>query len=248
VSPWDLALSLLIIATTHYLGAVAAYGSTLLAVPLLALLLDDLQSVVFILLIAGTVQSLHMFWLTRRDIDRRQLAAMLLVAGLGLPIGYAAMAWLPQRTLFLALGLVLILSGLSQEFRETCLGALFAPAWVMRALLFTGGVIHGAFAAGGGPVVVYATRALPRKEPFRATLIAFWTVMNVALAAALVPRLKFMRPEWGLTAAAVPVVLAVNALGQRTAVRMSPEHFRRLVGWLLIAAGLITIGKALTVP
>jgi uncharacterized membrane protein YfcA len=44
------------------------------------------------------------------------------------------------------------------------------------ALLIIGGIVHGMFSTGGPLVVIYASRTLPDKGQFRATLCLLWAV------------------------------------------------------------------------
>jgi len=204
-----------------------------------------LQTAVLVLAIAGFVQSWHMFALLRRDVDRRRLGAMLLFAGAGLPLGRLAAGRLPEPILLAALGAVLIAAGLSQLLRFRAVERVLSPRPVLSGLLFAGGIIHGAFASGGATVVVYASRTFAEKESFRATLTAFWAILNTALLALMAGRAPVSPDAGPLLLIALPLVIAGNLIGQRLARRLSRERFRTLVDVLLVIAGAAALVRAL---
>ncbi|OPZ12207.1 MAG: Sulfite exporter TauE/SafE [candidate division BRC1 bacterium ADurb.BinA364] len=238
------ALATFVIFATHFLGAIAAYGSTLLALPLLVFVVDDLPLSVLALVVIGAAQSYQVLWYTWRDVGWRVFGRMLAVAGAGLPIGFVALRVLPERPLMIFLGTILLASGVSRLAMRNGDGAWKPPRLALDALLFVGGVIHGAFASGGATVVVYAQYVFGSKETFRATLCAFWTVLNTVVIAATVAREPITREAWILIGAAGPLSLLANWLGNRCALRMSQDKFMRFVAALLALAGCVTIFRA----
>lgn len=242
LTPLQLTLAAAAIFVTHVVGAVGAYGSTLLALPLVYAATGDLERSVLVLLVVALVQAVAISWHTRGDIRWRPLAGMLLYAGAGVPVGIAGSGLLPERPLLGAMAGVLMLGGM--------VGLLDRPGWnrrlagglAGRALLLGGGVINGAFGSGGATVAVYAHHAFRDPAAFRGTLAAFWVVMGVAT---LGGRLAVggrgpLADWWPLTLLAVPLVLVASWLGQRVAQRLPAARFRQWVGVLLLVAGVVT--------
>ena len=95
----QLLLSSLILFGSNWLGAIGMFGTNLLATPLLLWAGLELPSVILVLLIVGTAASIHLLTLTWREINWRQTGYMLLLTGLGLPLGYVATELL-SKTLF----------------------------------------------------------------------------------------------------------------------------------------------------
>lgn len=227
-----------IILVTHFISAITGYGSVLLALPLLAWLVGDLNTAVLALLVVGTLQAYHMMFLNARHVDWRELKRMLIWMGIGLPVGYACRHYLPQRPLLAALGVVLIASGLSRLLPGRH-GNI--PRAGLTGLLLIGGVIHGAFVCGGATLVVYAQHTLKRKEIFRGTLFMAWVILNTVLLVSAVVS-KSVTVEVGqLTIVGLPLVLIGNWLGEMVAKRTRQELFMKLVAGLLALAGVITI-------
>ena len=108
---------------------------------------------------------------------------------------------------------------------------------VASAVLFAGGVIHGVFATGGPLTVFVASRTLPDKTAFRATLAAVWVVLNLLL----LPRLWL---DGTLSLRTLPVsawmLLPLGfgiVAGEWVHHRLAEERFRRVVSVLLLLAG-----------
>lgn len=240
-----LAAGLLIIFVTHSLGSIAAFGSALLALPLLVCVTHDLPAAVTILAIVGGVQAYHLALFTYRDIAWRTLGGMVLVVGLAMPAGYLARQSLPEQPVLACLGVVLLLSGISGLLPADYVRRLLAAPVSAPLLLLAGGVIHGAFATGGTTLALYARRTFTRKEQFRATLNAFWVVANTAFVGATVRQGHLGPPAVRLMLLALPAVCLANGLATRMVHRLSQERFQRLVSCLLLLAGVLTLVRAL---
>lgn len=237
-------LAAVIILATHFIGAVTGYGSTLLALPVLAWLLGDVKTAMVTLLIAGTLQAYQVLFYCRKHVNWVELRRILLWAGIGLPIGYASMRFLPQKSLLLGLGTVLIASGASRLRRNSEEVDGGPPRAVLNGLLFVGGIIHGAFASGGATLAVYAQHALGKKDAIRGTLTMVWVILNTILLANLFSRGQVTEPEKYLVLVSLPFLILGNWLGELTARKLGQRHFMQWMATLLVVAGAITIVRA----
>lgn len=247
IGAWGLSLYFLfaiIILITHFLGGIAAFGSALLTLPLLVWMLGDVQTSIVPMVAIGLVQGFHILCSTADDIDWPALRRMLLVAGAGMPVGYLTRELLPQRPLMIALGILLVLSGLSHFLNHRQFRTGLSSPKALTSLLFGGGVIHGAFATGGSAIVLYAQQVFHRKEQFRATLNLFWIVLNLTLIVGFLIQRKITADSIRLIACGLPTVLLATGLSNRVAARFSQERFGGFVAALVMVAGGVTIGRA----
>lgn len=245
LTPDILVATVLIIFVTHYLGAVASFGATLMAIPLLMWVRDDLTLWIVLTLLVGTIQCVQVCRYTWRDADGREVRRILLWCGLALPLGLISQRQLPEVLLRSALGTVLIASGLVRLCGDGRRGNRPLPPWLGRATLLVAGVIHGAFTCGGSALVLYASRAIPEKRAFRGTLTAVWLLLNTGLIAVRVGDGDIRWPHLWQAAALTPVVLLAGWLGQASAARLPQAAFAKLVAGLLVVAGGVTIARAL---
>lgn len=238
----QLAVVLVILGVTHWLGTLAAFGSTLLCLPALIWFVD-VGVARTVLLLIGTVQAYQVVGATYRSVQWRHLGTMLVFASFGIPIGILAVNVLPEGPVLTLLAVSLLASGLSSLNGRTPGQSAPWPRWALSSLLVIGGIIHGAFVSGGALIVLYVRHSVPKKDAFRGTLCMFWVVVNTVLIGQRLLHGAVGTPERWLIAAGLPVVVLATWLGNRTARRMSQASFARLVAYLLIVAGLVTLGK-----
>lgn len=228
------ALSMLI---AHFVGSLTAYGSNLIALPLLVLITNDPRTCVTALLVLGALQSYQVGLYTYRDADWREYRRIILWSGCGMPIGYICQHVLPQKPLLLALGCVVLIAGISR-LRSVSRNI---PVPLLRLLLFIGGIIHGAFVCGGATMVIYAQQALKKKETFRGTMCMVWASLNTVLLIMNAFTHAYTLPVGRLALTGLPFVLLGNWLGELGARRIQQRRFTQLLSVLLVAAGVLMI-------
>jgi uncharacterized membrane protein YfcA len=223
--------------------AAIGFGGTLLALALGSLFapIDELlHAVVPLNLLLSFAVALR----EREHIDGRLLGLRILPAmALGMPLGMLAFARLPQGALRTGLGvLVLVLAGL--EVVKRLRGEAHAeekplPRAAALGLLFLGGVVHGAFATGGPPVVYVCGRLVRDKRVFRGTLAALWFVLNAVLIAAYV-RGGHVGPESLRRSALLAPGLVLGLVAGEIAHGRIPERaFRAVVFTMLAVVGAV---------
>ncbi|NUO47713.1 MAG: sulfite exporter TauE/SafE family protein [Polyangiaceae bacterium] len=163
------------------------FGSALVAVTLGSMLFP-IGELLPMLIPLSIVVSGYITIRYRATIDRPMLLRRIVPAmALGLPVGLFALQTLPATLLKRAFAaFILVLVGI--ELWKMIRAPREAPAPLSRlvsaALLFLGGLVHGAFSTGGPLVVYVAGRDLAHdKARFRSTLSALWLVMSIVLFA-----------------------------------------------------------------
>jgi hypothetical protein len=244
MSHGHLIIAAVIVFAAHWIGCIAAFGAAMLALPLLLMGGWKLTAAVGLLLVVGTVQSVQMSWLTWRDTDIRGLLRILLIAGIGIPIGLASARFLPAHGLRICLGVVVIAAGTSRLIERWRKVEWNPPGWLMQALLFSGGIIHGAFGIGGATLAIYARYALKRKETFRSTMSIAWLVLNLAVILGMALRRQIGHEVMLLSAEATPLVLVATLLGNRAAARLSQQRFADILSALMFIAGAVIVARS----
>lgn len=237
----------LVVFLSHGLEAVTGFGCTVLALPFVTLLLG-IDRAKFILAILAWVLAVYIAASKWRRIVWKQYAIILLFVGAGMPIGMYAFTTLPRALLVKLLGVFIVLSSSIQlrrlffprpsiegDKRAKAIGRLY------YVLLFLGGIVHGAFASGGPLVVLYASRALPDKGNFRATLTLLWATLNTALIVSFASSGQFTGEAWGLLAWMAPFLVAGIVAGELVHNRVDGSLFSRIVFSTLFATGWIML-------
>ena len=241
-----------IVAGAFLLEGVTGFGSTVIALPFLAMLLG-IKVAVPLLCLLGLPMALYIVLRSRRSIRRREFLFIAFYAGIGIPFGIVLFDRLAPEALSLLLAAVMIGVGVhgsrstpkaSREPAE-CSGARRTP--MMRLLLFVGGVIHGSLGTGGPFIVIYASKALPEKSLFRVTLSLLWLTLNsVRTGDWLVRDRSLLTPElWRIVLISLPFMAIGTLAGDRLHRRVDEFRFRRIVYATLAAAGMVMAGNSL---
>lgn len=240
-------VSLIAIVTLAFVTETAiGFGATLIAVSLGSLLvpIDELLHAFVPLNVAlSAVVAAR----SRSHLDARLLVRQVLPAmALGLPLGLFAFARLPVRISKTALGvMVLTLAAIEiakmirASKKPEIQGKTDAPLprWIALAMLLLGGVMHGAFATGGPPVVYVCGRILRDKKAFRATLSTLWLVLGVVLLAVYARGGHLGAASFRLSATLAPG-LVFGLIGGEIAHGRIPERaFRAIVFTMLALVG-----------
>ncbi len=231
-------LSALVVLVTHALEAVTGFGCTVLALPFVSMLLG-IDRAKFLLAILAWILALYIALTNIRRIDWREYGKILLWVGAGLPFGMFAFARLPRPLLIKLLGAFIVVSAsiqLVRRFSRKGIGRALPPS-AYRVLLVAGGIVHGAFAAGGPFVVLYAARALPDKGAFRATLCLLWVSLNTVLIVSFALGGVFTAPAMAELGLLLPVLALGIALGELGHSRVNAEAFSKVVFGVLMVTG-----------
>lgn len=239
---FSLIAAIAVITCTHWIGGITAYGSALLALPVLIWIVD-LPSARAALIVIGMIQAVQIFIYTFRNISWPKFRRMLFWAGLGLPVGMLTVTRLPREPLLVLLGVILIAGGLSKLAPVPASIKNGWPKSLLTGLMFLGGLIHGAFGTGGAAMVVAAQQEVPEKEAFRGTLSLFWVVLNSILIGGLTIDGTLKGDAIPMSIIGVPLVMLASWHANRVAGRLSQNFFVKLVAVLLFAAGIITIAR-----
>jgi uncharacterized membrane protein YfcA len=233
-------IGLIIILVTHFIGAIAVFGSSLLAVPPLLMLYgpESLPEVVFILIVVGLLQSLLLAVRNWKMADYRLCGLLLVGSGIGVPLGMLSVSVLPGRSIMILLGFLTLAAGLSGLIAKSPNPEPASRRWAGPVAVVSG-IIHGAFASGGTILVVYLQRALPEKDTFRATLSVYWTVLNAGFVGVLFLRMQPGLEQMSLTAFVAVLVLFITILADRLAKHFDRNTFQRAVSSLLVCSGVI---------
>ena len=160
----------------------------------------------------------------------------------GVPLGVWAVARLDGALLLHALGVFVLALSLQELLRRRFTAAArrsALPPAASAALLWLGGALHGAFAAGGPLAIYVAGRDLPDKDSFRATLSTLWLLLNGLLAVSYASMGLVTATSVKLVAATGPSLALGIAVGEWAHRRVPVEAFQRLTFTALAAAGLV---------
>ncbi|MBE6386233.1 MAG: sulfite exporter TauE/SafE family protein [Lentisphaerae bacterium] len=234
---------------TFTVEGIAGFGSTVMALPFIAVLIG-VDKAVPVLSSLSILLSLFIVLRSRRNLDWREYGFIVLHVGLGVPVGLFMMDTLPKEWLIALLvcfmffvgirGLLSLRSSQSPVLSEVP----GKKSFLSRIVLFTGGIIQGAFSSGGPVVVMYASKALKEKSEFRAVLSSLWLTTNTVMAVKWTLSGTVWTPQMGrMILGMLPFIAAGMTLGDCLHNKVDQRKFTVLVYTVLILAGVMLGGN-----
>ena len=242
VEPQQLVFVLLAVLAAAVLRAFTGFGFGLAAVPVFALFMPPTQAVVLSssLTFAISLFSLRTYW---GEYPVKSLLPMLAMALVGTAVGVTLLASLDARQFQLWVGIAVI---------ATCLVLTRYRPRQRQPVVGTGGaagllsgLLNGAFAMPGPPVIIYALATQPDPGRSRSLLMTFFLFAS-ALALVLYALAGFFTPAapW-LFVLAFPLMLLGDRVGYALFHRFAGRFYRRVAVLVLLALGVVVTTRSL---
>jgi uncharacterized membrane protein YfcA len=229
-----------IVLVAYFIRGITGFGSGLISVPLLALILP-LQTVVPLVLVLDFSAALIMSRGARRLVQWPEIYPLIPTTLLGILLGVSLLVSLPREPLLT--GLAIFVIGFALRYLFNLHGErLISKRWALPTGL-AGGLIGALFGTGGPPYVIYLTHRLADKSLLRATLSGLFLldgsfrILTFLLTGLLGSQLL---APLGLLA---PVMAVGLYAGHRVHVGISNRQMLTLIGLLLLLSGLSLLLK-----
>ncbi len=248
--PWPLlALALLIGFGAGMVRGFAGFGFAALVVGGLSPFVP-VGPVVAAAMILEAIASIGMVRSVAADVDRRWLRSLIIGNALCVPIGLAALAWLPALQVRLLVGGGLLTAALAMRLAD---GHSFAPTALLRGTAgVASGLLNGLAASGGVAAAMLMAATRPAPATLRATMITYLLFVSVyaLLCAALLSQadrtattlLGADTLRWVLVLA--PTMFLGIRSGRRAFGNANPNRYRRFVLNLLIVVASLGLASA----
>lgn len=236
-----LVLAPLIVLLAYLIFGISGFGSTLIAVPLLAHVLP-LTFVIPVVVVLDCVGAISMGLKLREDVWKRELLPMLPFLLVGLLMGAFVLLNLPTRWLLAGLGvLVVIFGGYYLLQRKP---VLRLPRWAGAPIGLIAGTTSAAFGVGGPLYVFYFTARGATPEQVRATVPAVFSFTAVARIAIFAGAGLYNVNVAITVALLLPVMVLGLWCGQRLHGRLTRDQALRIIGGLLLLGGASLLIRA----
>ena len=227
-----------VVFVTHFLEGITGFGCTVLALPFAIMLIGTHQAVP-VLLFLGLLLALYIVIIDLKQVVWKEFFKIVMLVGLGLPIGLLTFTYLNEAALKTILGVFMIgvsIRGLLTFSKPPAASSL--PKWVLDILLMLGGFIHGVFASGGPLVVIYAKKALPDKSHFRATICMLWVTLNTVMFGRNLLTGVMTAQIWEIIGICMPFLIAGSLAGNWAHHHIKDKYFTQTVYGVLLVSGL----------
>lgn len=241
LEPGALMFSLLAVFAGAYLKGYTGFGASMLWVTSLSLVLPPLQVVPMILMfeVATSLFLLPQIW---KDVRWRSIATLLIGTWVATPFGIYALSSLPATPIRLGLAVVvfiasiLILRGFALQNEPN------TPATVGLGLV--AGALNGSMGIVGPPVILFYFSSPIGVVAGRASIIAYFIGTDTVGTAMFAAQGLIGQSVYWRTAVFLPLLVMGVALGHRGFVKTSPETFKKLALFVLMALSVLLFARA----
>jgi hypothetical protein len=242
-SPQAWALAPVIVVLAYVVLAIGGFGSALLSIPLLALLLP-VKVVVPLVLIVDFIATAATGLRFRQDVDLGEIKPIVPWMLLGLTAGVTLLVNLPARWVLLALG-VFVMGYAFYSLASHARRASHSKWWSIPAGV-VGGVVSGLVGVGGPIYVIYLSGRLRDPARLRASLSATFSLNTAArLTLFLVSGLLLEKAVWLVAAYLLPFMALGLLVGHRIHLKLTHAQIARFVALMLLVSSVSVLWKAL---
>lgn len=232
----------LIAAFAGFTQGMTGVGVIMVALPLMALLVEMKTVIPMVGLLAVTI-NIALGWQLRGAMRWRLCLPLLAAAVPGIPVGVYVLKTVPSSVLQTVLGGVLLVYG-AYAVLKTPIRRELSSFWAGVAGFVAGG-LGGSIGASGPPIIVYTSIQPWPKDAIKATMIAFFLLTTLAISSMHAATGLITREVLGLYAASLPGLALGGVLGAVCYRHLRTEGYRRVMMWMILILGGILTWKGL---
>ncbi|MDH3287663.1 MAG: sulfite exporter TauE/SafE family protein [Betaproteobacteria bacterium] len=238
---------IIVVAPLTVLGAyvifgISGFGSTLIAIPLLAHVFPLKFAVPVVVLLDATASYSQGFRL-REGVNKRDVLPMLPFLVAGMLIGVSILVSVPGEFLLPTLGAFITAYGIYYAVKRE--SAFRFGRWMAAPFGLLGGTTSSVFGVGGPFYVMYLVGRGSTPEQIRATMPVVFMVTTVGRIL-LFSLAGLMTKDVLVTAALLLPVMAIGLwCGNRLHLNISRDHAARVIGTLLTLSGVSLLLRSL---
>lgn len=226
------------ISFASFAQSLSGFGFSLLAVPLMTLVVSPRDAVV-VATVIGALSTTSQAFIDRAFVDAAIAKRLTLASFIGMPFGLTAFVLVSETGLRVVLGVVVLMSAVMLLRGFQLHDEKHRLDWVL-------GVVSGFLSTStstNGPPLVFVMQAR-RIDPavFRATINTVFSLVNIVAVVMFAVAGKVNAQNLGGVLVAIPALFLALRIGYYFRKRITPEHFRSLVIFLMfLSAGSVIV-------
>lgn len=235
-------LTIVFIATL--VRATFGFGESLIAVPLLTLVIPIEIAVPFSVLISILIAGVVVVQ-DRKEVHFKSAKGLIIFAILGIPIGLLLLVYGNQTIIKTILGVLIVLyAGYSLFSKNTFRLKTDAKIW-LYGCGFLSGILGGAYGLNGPPLVIYGNLRRWTPRNFRATLQAYFLPVSIIGMVGYWYQGLWVGNVSHYFLISIPVIVPAIFIGNYLNRRLKDGTFLRYVYWGLLAIGIVLMLQSL---
>ncbi len=219
-----------------------SFGFSLFALPILATFLP-LKIIVPMLVIYSIIMNSIILYKIREHVKIRRILMLIIAAVIATPIGANILISMNEKVLQLIVGVIVAISALSFYFGYKIKIKNEKIAYIPVG--FLSGILNGSVSLSGPPVILFLTNQGVEKQVFRATLTAYFWILNIMTVATFLYKRLISAEILKLTIYLLPALIIGVLIGIKLGNKVKEETFKKLTTVLLICMGILSIVSAI---
>ncbi|NDV25424.1 sulfite exporter TauE/SafE family protein [Desulfovibrio sp. JC010] len=228
----------LIFLSAGFIQGLTGFGQALLAMPLLAFIMD-IKLAVPLCTLCGMIVNINMTHRLRKNLERAKILPLIIGSIPGSIFGTMMLKEVNGDYIRLFLG-ILITSFSAYSLLAKPIKLNLSSKWGYFSGFLTGS-IAAAVSAGGPPSIIYASIQGWSKDAIKATLVSFFLFSGTLAACGHLLSGLTTFYVFQLALASILPIYAGTYLGSKLSSRISDEFYRRIVMTLLVFMGLMLV-------
>jgi len=230
------------IAFASFAQTLSGFGFSLLAVPLMTLVVSPRDAVV-VATIIGTISTTSQAFIDRQLVDSSIAKRLILASYAGMPFGLIAFIFVSETGLRLVLGIVVLSAALLLLRGFRLRDDSHRLDWLLGAV---SGFLSTSTSTNGPPLVFLMQARRLDPATFRATINTVFAVVNIGALVLFATAGKVNSNNLSGVAAALPALGIAIAIGYSVRRRITQERFNTLVISLLFLSAISVTVSAFT--
>lgn len=233
---------ILIIFASAMLQGLSGFGFSILAVPLITMLIEP-KTAIPVLLVYSIIINLAVLSSTRKSVNPGKYWILLAAGAAGLPLGGYLLVILDGNILKIMIGSLIIVFGLLLllGYRTD----LKKEKLYMIPIGLFSGILGSSISISGPPIIIFLANKQLEKNSFRGNLALYFLLLNLLTIPVFFYYRLFTPSVAAYTVSFLPGLLAGVLLGNLLSDRIRQEHFRKFTLILLLIMGFLAIFSAI---
>jgi uncharacterized protein len=230
------------IAFSSFAQSLSGFGFSLLAVPLMTLVVSPRDAVV-IATIIGSISTSSQAVLDRKQIDRKIALRLTIASYAGMPFGLIAFIFVSETGLRFVLGIVVVTAAVFLMRGFQLKDDTHHFDWLLGMV---SGFLSTSTSTNGPPLVFLMQARRLSPETFRATINTVFAIANIGALALFIAAGKVNRNNLAGVAVALPALGVAITIGYAARRHITLERFNTLVMVLLFMSAISVVVSAFT--
>jgi len=233
---------LLIIFLAGVTKGLTSFGLALVSVPILLIFLSP-KTVVPLILIYDALINMIILFESRKWVDLKRIWPLMISGIIGIPFGTYPLMVLDIRIYKVFIGFIItffataFLMGFNKKIKNEKLS--------FTTIGFLSGLLSGSTAMSGPPIILFFTNQGVTKRVFRANVVAYFIVLDLATVFAFVLSGLITEEVINYAILLIPALIFGTFTGIKLVHKVDEKLFRNITLLVVTIAGLVSIASGL---